>query len=187
MLTNFLTRTFFNFRRSDSSIEAQWTRYYVEILVSSITKTFEVFTVALVLGVFPLSFATYISFSIIRTSALGWHAFKSRYCSFQSILFFSIIPYLFNGLEIKLSIKILLILFFIFVIYKYAPQKNSTRDYLSEIEKKILKKKSLIKASLLSLGLIYFSGNLALAIFLAIMIQIIMLVPITKKIVEGKK
>lgn len=187
MVTNFITKCLFDLNNDDSSMKAQWTRYYVEVLISSISKTIQVFIAAVILGVFPLTLSVYVSFCIIRTTALGWHASTSGYCSFQSIFFFAFVPFFLKGFVLYLGAKLMISLLFVGLVFKYAPQCTGASECLNKLQKKQMKKKALLKALFLAVALLYFSGDTALMISIAMGIQMIMLVPITKKLVVGKE
>ncbi|ELY8689111.1 accessory gene regulator B family protein [Enterococcus faecalis] len=187
MTIDFITKFLFDVDKEDVSLEAQWTRYYVRVIVSNVSKTFEVFVASLFLGVLPLTLYTYISFYFIRRTALGWHASSNVYCSLQSVFFFSIVPFLVKGTDIPFVVKLCSIFVFVIVMIKYAPQCTGVHENLNTQLRMQMKKKSIAKAFLFSVGLLFLSSDVSLAILIAMVIQTVMLLPITKKIVIGKE
>ena len=187
MVINFLANKFFDVENDDPSIRAQWIRYYIEVFVSGLSKTLEVFIMSSILGVLPLTFVAYLSFCVIRTAAFGWHALSSFYCSFQSILFFAIVPFLIEGIELSNFLKDILIVSFLIILLIYAPQYTEINDQLDKYENTQMKKIVIFRGIILSFILHFSSGNFALSVSIAMSIQILMLLPITKKIIQGKR
>lgn len=184
---NFLARYVFDINEEDNTIKAQWYRYYIEVFMSSLTKTIGVFASSFLLGIFPLTLISYLSFGIIRSKALGWHALSSWYCGVQSIFFFVGIPYFLQNFSFTISFKLILILVSLLIVSRYAPQCTEQSEPLSQENKSWQKKSSIGRVIILSVVILLCPRKYAIGVGIALFIQAVMLVPITKKIIQGKR
>lgn len=187
MVINFLARYVFDIVKEDNTVRAQWYRYYLEIFLSSLTKTIKVFTCSFLLGIFPLTLITYLSFGLIRRTALGWHAFSSWYCGIQSIFFFVGIPYFLQNCTFTVSFKVIVVFVSLLVISMYAPQCTEQGEQLNSEKRTQQRKSSIGRVLVLAVFIMVLPRKYAIGVGISLLIQTMMLLPITKKIIQGKR
>ena len=158
-------------------------RYGLEGLYLTFTKLLFIFPMAIILGVFKEMIILLIFFNILRKSAFGLHATKSWICLVSSSIIFIGIPMIAKNIIIPYIIKIILGLFGIILIYKYAPADTIKSPIIKETRRKKYKKISTIKCIIFTfLYLIIRNELLSNIIILSIWIEIFIILPITYKI-----
>lgn len=185
-MVNFVAKHIFEISEDDCSIRAQWSRFYIEVLLSSLSKTMVVFIFSIILDTLQLTLITYLSFGFLRSVALGWHALSSLYCCVQSVFYFVIIPFFLQDFVMDTNLKLTIILIALLVIKIYAPQNTKRGGKLSYSERKQKRLSSIVRCIFLGVITIFFENRYTLGIVISLSIQTIMLLPVTKKVVQGK-
>ena len=176
-----------NFPEIDEQ-KAEIINFGIQSIISEISKTIIILTVAYFLGVLNLILTAIVVFGMYRTFAGGFHAKSNLACLLtNSMLFFSIV-YLSVFLEYYLEfIYIMIYLFNCYVIYFYAPADVEQKPILSKKLRKKLKIKSFVVMSLIFiLSLIIYNRILTNILILATLFESITLLPISYKIMDCK-
>lgn len=185
-IRNTIAEKIYDVEITDQSIQACWARYYIEVFLVSFEKLIEVFGCALLLSSFWETLTTYLLFGLIRSYAKGWHALQSWYCSVQSIFFLSVLPAIFKHILLPTSLKEVVSVLALIIILRYAPQATDKSPIVNDSLRMQLKIKSFF-ALLFLLVIQWFAPSMmATSAFIAITIQLLMVLPITKKFFEGR-
>lgn len=178
----------FDQKKDDTSIEADWTKYYIDSLLISLEKFAVVLVSALITKKLKLACLTYIIFSMLRKYARGWHALNSFYCTIQSVLFYVLFPIFFESYRNSLVWYISLGLLLIILLILFAPQ-GTLRNPISFMEVTNLKKQIFIRANILFIFMIFLKvfrlDVLANIILYCMILQVFLILPITQKLIEG--
>jgi Membrane protein putatively involved in post-translational modification of the autoinducing quorum-sensing peptide len=178
----------FDIDENQSSLENAWTKYYVKSILVSLEKFSIVILVSLVTNTLILSGLTYVFFSFLRKFARGWHALSSLYCTVQSVLFYVLFPIFVERYRIELIWCIILELISITILIFFAPQAT-LRNPISSSQEIKMKQKVFNRASILFILTIFFKmnnfDNLANIVLYCMLLQVSLVLPITKGIIEG--
>lgn len=186
-LSTKIAKNLFDIDQSDQSEQAQWTRYFVEVILLNILKTFLVLLVGFIFNVIHLTIFCQFVFFCLRRHALGWHAKSNFLCSVQCIVLFVGIPLLmeryFSVFPPILWLLIYLGMFLIFILF--APQKtdNTLDGPLTDKQQKGRLVATLLLFTVLSLFIDL--TWLRISIFAGTLASAIMVVPLFKPIIEG--
>lgn len=168
---------------SDEDIEKL--SYGLEGMYLTITKLIIIFTLALLLNIFKEIIFLLIIFNIIRYFGFGIHAKKSSECLITSLILFIILPFAF--LTFNISKKILFIISTISILsfFLFAPADTIKRPLKNK------KKRTIRKILTIIVGIIYLlcgsiinNYTISTLFFLAIIIQSIVINPITYKLMR---
>ncbi len=186
LMRDYLSDRIFDIKADNESLRAKWVRYYVELSLVSIIKFLEILIASVIFNVVLDTLIIYFSFGLVRIQARGWHATQSWLCSLQSLIFFVALPVITKGLGVGLIVKIGLILCGFFAMIRCAPQETNKNPINNSKEKKF--RKFLAVLFILVLGMSQFLPLEILSknISIAIGIQIFVVLPITKKLMEGR-
>lgn len=132
----------------------------------------------------PLTIISYISFASIRIYAKGWHASTKLQCNIESLFFFSFIPYFAQKTVMGFQMKLVIIITVFIILLLCAPQENSSTGKQNIFVEKIHKWKALRSLFILTIACFATSSWLATGIIIGIVIEAIMLLPFTKKIIQ---
>ncbi len=168
-----------------SKEEIEKLNYGLEGIYLTITKLVVIIVLALLLNIFKEVIGLLILFNIIRYFGFGVHAKNSSECLITSILLFIVLPYIFiklvNGNHILYIISFISILTFI----PFAPADTIKRPFNNKRKKLIRKILTII------IGIIYLICSIVIdniilskLFLLAIMIQAIVINPITYKVMN---
>ena len=166
-----------------SNLQKDKFRYGLEGLYLTVTKLIVIFTVSLILKIFKETIILILIFNGIRFTAFGVHAKRSIDCLISSTLFFIIFPIICIKITIPILIKFILAFPIVILIGIYAPADTVKRP-LTNKKKRIIYKVSSIIISIIYiiLSMIIKNNTLSNSFLFALIIQIIMILPITYKI-----
>ena len=176
-----------NFPEIDEQ-KAEIINFGIQSIVSEISKTTIILTVAYFLGVLNLILTAIVAFGVYRTFAGGFHAKSHLACLLtNSMLFFSIV-YLSLFLEHYLAfIYIMIYLFNCYVVYFYAPADVEEKPILSNKLKKKLKLKSfIVMSSIFLISISIHNRIFTNLLILATFFESFTLLPISYKIMKCK-
>ena len=166
-----------------SSIEKDKMRYGLEGLYLTITKMIIIFILALILGILKEVVILLLLFNVIRYTAFGVHAKRSIDCLISSTLFFIGFPMLCIYLNIPLIVKLSLFLPIIVLIGIFAPSDTIKRPINDKKKRLIYKILSIIISIIyLVLSIIIKDNFLSNAFIFSLIIEVIVILPITYKI-----
>lgn len=186
MIVNWVMYHILDIDSSNNSNYSQVMRYFLTVCFIALSNLIRIIFFSVILRTIVETFTIYLVLIILRPVAGGWHAKSKNLCIFQSVLFYTFIPYLIKNLQFELNLfsEVMAIFIFFLIFYSYAPQGTETEPVSQDSSKK-LKKKSLHRLFMLIFICMLLPANISLFIFYSILIQSIMIIPITKKIIEG--
>lgn len=172
-----------DYNKNLSTKEIDTMRYGLEGLYLTITKLIIIFAISLILGIFKEVFLLILIFNGIRLTSFGVHAKRSIDCLISSILFFLMFPILCIKLTIPLLIKQILFIPLVLLIGTFAPADTEKRPLKNKKKRTIYKILSIIISIIyMLLSLIIKDNTLSNCFIFALIIQIIVMLPITYKI-----
>lgn len=172
-----------DYNKNLSIKEIDTMRYGLEGLYLTITKLIIIFIISLILGIFKEVLLLILIFNGIRLTSFGVHAKRSIDCLISSILFFLIFPMLCIKLTIPLLIKQILFIPLVLLIGIFAPADTEKRPLKNKKKRTIYKILSIIISIIyMTLSLVIKDNTLSNCFIFALIIQIIVMLPITYKI-----
>ena len=158
-------------------------KYGLEGLYLTITKLIFIIIVSIILGIWKETLLLILIFNGIRLTAFGVHAKRSIDCLISSTLFFILFPILCIKLTIPLIIKIILFIPLTVLIGIFAPADTEKRPLINKNKRKIYKILSIIISIIyMTIAIVIKNNILSNCFIFAIVIQIIIMLPITYKI-----
>ena len=158
-------------------------KYGLEGLYLTITKLIFIIIVSIILGIWKETLLLILIFNGIRLTAFGVHAKRSIDCLISSTLFFILFPILCIKLTIPLIIKIILFIPLTVLIGIFAPADTEKRPLINKKKRKIYKILSIIISIIyMTIAIVIKDNTLSNCFIFAIVIQIIIMLPITYKI-----
>ena len=180
---NFCLSIITDYNDNLSQKEIDKMKYGLEGLYLTITKLIIIILISLILGIFKEVFLLILIFNGIRLTAFGVHAKRSIDCLISSCLFFIIFPILCIKLTIPIIIKQILFIPLVLLIGILAPSDTEKRPLKKKKKRLIFKFLSILIAVIyMSLSLIIKDNTISNCFMFAIIIQIIIMLPITYKI-----
>lgn len=168
-----------------SKEEIEKLNYGLEGIYLTITKLVVIVILSLLLNIFKEVVGLLILFNIIRYFGFGVHAKKSSECLITSILLFIVLPYVILKLVNNQSILYLISSISILTFIPFAPADTIKRPFNNK------RKKLIRKILTIVIGIIYLICSIAInnvilskLFLLAIMIQAIVINPITYKVMN---
>lgn len=154
--------------------------YGLEGLYLTITKLIVILLVSILLGILKQVIIILFLFNIIRYFGFGVHAGKSRDCLISSLSLFVLLPYILLKVGISKNIILLLGIIDIIIYSIFAPADTVKRPFFNK-KKRIIRKIMTILIGLLYLviSLIIDNRDLSVMICIAMMIQSIVVCPIS--------
>ena len=163
--------------------ELEKIEYGLEAIYLTLTKVIIVYSLAYFFGILLETFLVSLTYNLIRLTAFGMHASKSIYCLIISLITFIGGALLVIYLNIPLSIKVILSIISVYLIYKYAPADTEKRPIISPKRRNIYKTISTITGIIFTILIIVFNKHILSNYLLIGMIEaVITLLPITYKI-----
>ena len=158
-------------------------RYGLEGLYLTVTKIIFILIISIVLNIFKETILLIIIFNGIRFTAFGVHAKRSIDCLISSTLFFIGFPLLCIKLNIPDIIKYISFIPILILIVIYAPSDTVKRP-LNDKKKRMIYKfiSVLISIIYMILSIIIKDNTLSNSFLFALVIQVIVILPITYKI-----
>lgn len=168
---------------SYSNDELERMRYGFEALYIFITKSIVIFATAYFIGILKYTLIFLAIYGLIRSFACGIHAKKSWICLVFSGVLFIGLPYLSSILTLNIHIKIILNIFSLIIIYKYAPADTKKRPIVNRKKRKFLKITSLIIAiTYISLSLLLKNEFICNSLIFSLLLESFMITPMVYKI-----
>ena len=158
-------------------------KYGLEGLYLTITKLIFIIIISIILGIWKETLLLILIFNGIRLTAFGVHAKRSIDCLISSTLFFILFPILCIKLTIPLIIKVILFIPLTVLIGIFAPADTEKRPLINKKKRKIYKMLSImISIIYMTIAIVIKDNTLSNCFIFAIVIQIIIMLPITYKI-----
>lgn len=158
-------------------------KYGLEGLYLTITKLIFIIIVSIILGIWKETLLLIIIFNGIRLTAFGVHAKRSIDCLISSTLFFILFPIICIKLTIPLIVKVILFIPLTVLIGIFAPADTEKRPLINKEKRKIYKMLSImISIIYMTIAIVIKNNTLSNCFIFAIVIQIIIMLPITYKI-----
>lgn len=158
-------------------------KYGLEGLYLTITKLIFIIIVSIILGIWKETLLLILIFNGIRLTAFGIHAKRSVDCLISSTLFFILFPIICIKLTIPLIIKVILFIPLTVLIGIFAPADTEKRPLINKKKRKIYKILSIIISIIyMTIAIVIKNNILSNCFIFAIVIQIIIMLPITYKI-----
>lgn len=180
---NFATNLIKEYYPETDDIKIEEYRYSLEGVYLTVTKMLFIIPTAIILGVFKEMIILLFFFNILRETACGLHATKSWICLLSSSIVFIGIPFLTKLVIIPFSIKIILGIVGILLIFKYAPADTKKAPIIKEKRRKKYKIISTINCIILTiLYLVIKEQVISNIIIFSIWTEIFLILPITYKI-----
>lgn len=158
-------------------------KYGLEGLYLTITKLIFIIIVSIILGIWKETLLLIIIFNGIRLTGFGVHAKRSIDCLISSTLFFILFPIICIKLTIPLIVKIILFIPLTVLIGIFAPADTEKRPLINKKKRKIYKMLSImISIIYMTIAIVIKDNTLSNCFIFAIVIQIIIMLPITYKL-----
>ncbi|CDD29157.1 putative agrB-like protein putative [Clostridium sp. CAG:433] len=158
-------------------------KYGLEGLYLTITKLIFIIIVSIILGIWKETLLLILIFNGIRLTAFGVHAKRSIDCLISSTLFFILFPIICIKLTIPLIVKVILFIPLTVLIGIFAPADTEKRPLINKKKRKIYKILSIIISIIyMTIAIVIKDNTLSNCFIFAIVIQIIIMLPITYKI-----
>lgn len=158
-------------------------KYGLEGLYITITKLIFIIIVSIILGIWKETLLLILIFNGIRLTGFGVHAKRSIDCLISSTLFFILFPILCIKLTIPLIVKVILFIPLTVLIGIFAPADTEKRPLINKKKRKIYKILSIIISIIyMTIAIVIKNNILSNCFIFAIVIQIIIMLPITYKI-----
>ena len=158
-------------------------KYGLEGFYLTVTKLFVIFIFAFIFKIVRETALLILIFNGIRFTAFGVHAKRSIDCFISSTLFFVGFPLLCIYLYIPITVKYIISIPIVLLIGIYAPADTQKRPLKVKKKRKIYKIASIIISIIyMTLSIIIKDNLLSNCFIFALIIQIIVILPITYKI-----
>lgn len=158
-------------------------KYGLEGLYLTITKLIFIIIISIILGIWKETLLLILIFNGIRLTAFGVHAKRSIDCLISSTLFFILFPIICIKLSIPLIVKIILFIPLTVLIGIFAPADTGKRPLINKKKRKWYKILSIIISIIyMTIAIVIKNNILSNCFIFAIVIQIIIMLPITYKI-----
>ena len=158
-------------------------KYGLEGLYLTITKLIFIIIISIILSIWKETLLLILIFNGIRLTAFGVHAKRSIDCLISSTLFFILFPIICIKLTIPLIVKIILFIPLTVLIGIFAPEDTEKRPLINKKKRKIYKMLSImISIIYMTIAIVIKDNTLSNCFIFAIVIQIIIMLPITYKL-----
>lgn len=158
-------------------------KYGLEGLYLTITKLIFIIIISIILSIWKETLLLILIFNGIRLTAFGVHAKRSIDCLISSTLFFILFPIICIKLTIPLIVKVILFIPLTVLIGIFAPADTEKRPLINKKKRKIYKMLSImISIIYMTIAIVIKDNTLSNCFIFAIIIQIIIMLPITYKI-----
>lgn len=158
-------------------------KYGLEGLYLTITKLIFIIIVSIILGIWKETLLLILIFNGIRLTAFGVHAKRSIDCLISSTLFFILFPIICIKLTIPLIVRVILFIPLTVLIGIFAPADTEKRPLINKKKRKIYKMLSImISIIYMTIAIVIKDNTLSNCFIFAIVIQIIIMLPITYRI-----
>lgn len=149
----------------------------------TISKMLIISIIALFLGIFKEMIIFSLIYNILRIPSFGLHATKSWICLILSTTLFIGIPYLSVIITIPITLKIIICIFGIYLMFKNAPADTHKKPIINKKKRKMYKFLSTSLAIIYSIIIILVKDQIfSNYLLMSLILQNIMISPITYKI-----
>ncbi len=121
-----------NRRCQHEGLDAVKLRYGINQTVTSITKSALIFLAAFIIGVLPYTLIAVLSFNLLRHRAFGLHSIKQGRCTAYSVMFFVVIPYFIQGIDMELWPILLIYMSMAVAMLAFAPADTERRPLVGK-------------------------------------------------------
>lgn len=172
-----------NYNKALSRKELDKIKYGLEGLYLTITKLIIIFILSITFGYFKETITLFIIFNIIRFTGFGVHAKRSIDCLIASSIFFIGFPLLCANIYVPVLLKEIIAIPLIILIGIFAPSDTEKRPLINKKKRIIYKILSIIISIIyMALAVIIKNNALSNCFIAALIIQIIIMLPITYKL-----
>lgn len=159
--------------------------YGLETLYILISKTFVIFFLAFILGIFYEVLLIFVFYGIIRTTAFGMHAEKSSHCYFISITLFIGAALFCKYIDINYYIKLVLSGISLLILIKYAPADTCKRPLVNKKKRNLFKIITIINSCIYILLIILLrDNNLSNYLVVGLLESSLMIHPLTYRVFQ---
>lgn len=157
-------------------------RYGLEGIYLTVSKLIIIIVLSVILKITKELILVLLFFNIIRFPAFGVHADKSTVCLITSAVLILGLTYLFYKINITLSIKSIISIICFFNYPLFAPADTLKRPLTNKRKRKYRKIFACVLAFIYTLIVIFFDNNISTAIFTGLVLEAIMINPLTYKL-----
>ncbi len=161
-------------------------RYGIETIYLTITKLIILIIISLLIGTFKELLFFILFYSIIRSVGFGLHAKKAWHCWVLSLTLFTLIPFLIKVLIIKRIVINIIFLICSILFILYAPADTEKRPLIHKNKRTAFKIGTLIITLIYFILTFYINNEMCNSIIFAIIMQSIMILPISYKLLGLK-
>ena len=162
-------------------------KYGLEALYLTITKIVVIILISIPLGTIKELLYIFLFYGLLRITGFGAHTKTSLQCWIWSLTIFLLFPYLVKNIVIPKNIAIFLMCLLLILILVYAPADTEKRPLIHKKKRIIYKIICFVNTLIYIIISIFLSSNYFINIFLfSILIQVIMVLPITYKLLGIK-
>ena len=155
----------------------------IESILINISKSLIVFFAAMFFQTLILTILAYVAYVAVRKFSQGLHAKSSVMCTIVSILMFVAVPYMVQNVVIDRLWVFLVGVGTTYLLYKYAPADTEKSPIIDYDVRKQLKWRSVgANIFLMFIALVVYNSMVRTMIVTGVVMQIIMVLPITYKI-----
>ncbi|MBO0454212.1 accessory gene regulator AgrB [Candidatus Enterococcus murrayae] len=160
-------------------------QYSLEILLSNIFKSIQVYLISFLLGLLFETFIMNLAYVLLRWHANGWHAKSSLNCSIFGIVTFVGIPLIFQKTNFTFPAFWILVLSLIILwcVFRYAPADTEKNPLVSISERRRKKILALITAvSIICVSLFLAGSQISTLLITGLLVEIVMIHPLLYKL-----
>ena len=158
-------------------------RYGLEATYLSLTKTFVILMVCIILGIIKEALILLLLFNLIRLTGFGLHATKSWMCWISSSITFIGIPFLCRSLVIPTYMLGIVCLFCLICFFLYAPADTKKRPLIHSKRRFIYKVITLLIGIIYTIAVLIVNNSLIQnTLVCAMLIECVLIHPLTYKI-----
>lgn len=159
----------------------------VEVVLLSLSKLILVLILSIYFNILIETIVMIISHTILRRNAFGLHAKNSNVCLIITLIMFIVPPILLKNLYLNNYIVTVLFLLFNTVLYKNAPADTENHPLLGAKLRKKLKTKTWVYGNILMIITVLIPfNNLKPLVLISVLYIVIMISPITYKILKRR-
>lgn len=156
-------------------------RYGLEGIYLTIVKLVILLALAIILNIERLFLINLVFFNILRFFAFGVHARNSTQCLITSTVMFIIFPILSTSIDFPLPVQIIIASICVLLFLLYAPADTHKRPQKNR-KKRQIRKAFAVTIAIVYVLLIIMLKDLSQIILCSLMIETIMILPITYRI-----
>ena len=160
-------------------------RYGLESIYLSLFKLIIVLIISTIIHTLKELCIFILLYGVLRLTAFGLHTKNSIQCWILSIITFTLIPYLIKTTTIDKNVMLISCLLLLILIIVFAPADTEKRPLINKNKRLIFKILSTI-ISIIYIYLIYINHNYKYYLFFSLLLETILILPITYKLLGLK-